>query len=74
MAGEHQIARRVLDDALASVREDAGGTEDTFTRALMCQLLEEYRKRRSAEDIVSELEEHIRTLEDDGNSVITRGC
>ena len=74
MAGEHQIARRVLDDALASVREDAGGNEDSFTRALMCQLLEEYRKRRSAADIVSELEEHIRTLEDDGNSVITRGC
>ncbi len=74
MAGEHQIARRVLDEALSSVREDAGGNEDSFTRALMCQLLEEYRKRRSAGDIISELEEHIRTLEDDGNSVITRGC
>ena len=74
MAGEHQIARRVLDEALSSVREDAGGNEDSFTRALMCQLLEEYRKRRSAGDIISELEEHIRTLEDDGHTVVTRGC
>lgn len=74
MAGEHQIAQRILDDALASVREDAGANEDSFTRALMCKLLEEYRKRRSAEDIVSELEQHIRTLEDDGHAVVTRGC
>lgn len=74
MAGEHQIAQRVLDEALASLREDAGANEDAFTRALMCRLLEEYGKRRSAADIVSELEQHIQALEDDGYSVVTRGC
>lgn len=74
MAGEHQIARRVLDEAVSSVREDTGGNEDPFTRALMCQLLEEYRKWRWADDIVSELEQHIQALEDDGRSVVTRGC
>ncbi len=74
MAGEHQIAQRVLDDALASLREDAGANEDSFTRALMSRLLEEYGKRRSAADIVSELEHHIRSLEDGGHPVVTRGC
>jgi len=39
MAGEQQGALRVLDDALASLREDAGANEDSFTRALMSQLL-----------------------------------
>ena len=74
MAGEHQIAQRVFNEALASVREEAGANDDSFTRALMCKLLEEYRKRRSAGDIVSELKQHIQALEDDGHSVVTRGC
>lgn len=74
MAGEHKIAGRMLDEALASLREDSGANEESFTRALMRKLLEDYRKRRLAEGIVSKLEQHIQTLEDGGHSVVTRGC
>lgn len=74
MAGEHQLAERVLNEALESARAENDMGEDVFARALMYRLVEYYRVERSADDIISELEEHIRTIEDDGESVITRGC
>lgn len=74
MAGEHQLAQRVLDEALKSARADGGMSEDTFTRALMYTLVEYYQGQRSPDDIISELDQHIRTIEDGGEPVITRGC
>lgn len=74
MAGEHQLAQRVLDEALKSARAENEMAEDIFARALMYRLVEYYQTQRSPDDIISELEQHIRTIEDGGESVITRGC
>ena len=74
MAGEYQRAKRAINEAIESIAGESGMDEEIFARALMTQLLERYRDRRSAADIISELEEHIRNIEDDGNAVITRGC
>lgn len=74
MAGEYQRAQEILDAAMASVANEPGMQEETLSRALMTQLIAFYRERRSAADIISELEQHIRTIEDDGDSVVTRGC
>ena len=74
MAGEHQLAERVLGEALEMARAEEGMSEDTFARALMIRLVEYYRAQRSQDDIISELEQHIRTVEDGDEPVITRGC
>ncbi|MCH7908610.1 MAG: hypothetical protein IIB38_03225 [Candidatus Hydrogenedentes bacterium] len=74
MAGEHQLAERVLGEALKSACAEEGMSEDIFARALMIRLVEYYRAQRSQDDIISELEQHIRTVEDGDEPVITRGC
>lgn len=74
MAGEYQLAKSVLDDAIGSIADKDGMREDTFARAMMSQLMEYYGETRQPKDIISELEQHIRTVQDEGESVITRGC
>lgn len=73
MAGEHQHAQSALEKLLENARNESMD-EDAYSRALMFQLIEYYQSKRPADDIISELEEHIRFLEDGGDSVITRGC
>ena len=73
MPGEYQRAKQVLDEALAAIADEPNIHEETFTRALTTQIVEYYREHRTQKDIVSELEQHIRTVIDDGESVITRG-
>lgn len=48
--------------------------EEVFARALMYALVQHYAKTRSPEDVISELDQRIREIEDGGESVITRGC
>ena len=74
MAGEHQLASRILDRALEEARESPSVDESVFARALMYALVQHYAKTRSPEDVVSELEQRIREIEDGAESVITRGC
>ena len=74
MAGEYQRAKAVLDEAMASIADEPGMQEETFSRALMSELLNYYLERRTSADIISELEQHIRTVQDGGDAVITRGC
>jgi hypothetical protein len=73
MAGEYQLAKKVLHSGLDSARDNDGMDEITFARALMYQLLEHNKKTREDTDIIGELEQHIRTIQDGGESVITRG-
>jgi hypothetical protein len=74
MAGEYQKAQQVLDDAMASVAAESGMQEETFSRALMAQLLKYYQENgRTSADVISELEQHIRSIQDGGQSVVTRG-
>lgn len=75
MPGEFQFAEKMLGNAMASAAEADGIHAETFSRALMTQLLKYYRDQgRTSADIISELEQHIRTIQDEGESVITRGC
>jgi len=74
MAGEYQKAQEVLDQAMAAVANESGMQEETFSRALMTQLLKYYGTQRSAADIIGELEQHIRSIQDEGESLIARGC
>ncbi len=74
MAGEYQLAQQKLEEGLESAREDSGMDDDTFARALMYQLVEHNKSYRSDKDIIGELEQIVRTIEDGGDSVITRGC
>jgi hypothetical protein len=73
MAGEYQLAQKVLDSGIESARDNDGMDEITFARALMYQLLEHNKKTREDKDIIGELEQHIRSIQDGGESVITRG-
>jgi len=74
MAGEYQLAQQLLETGLESAREDDGMDEETFARAMMCQVIEHSQTSRIGKDVISELEQHIRVIEDGGDSVITRGC
>ena len=74
MAGEHEFAQQALEEALESARAKGSLNEEVFSRALMYQLLDYYQKGRTVDDIVSEIEDHIRSLEDGGEHVVTRGC
>ena len=74
MAGEYQLAEKKLNEGLESARDDRGMDEDTFARAMMYQLIEHNKTYRSGTDIIGELEQIVRTIEDGGESVITRGC
>jgi hypothetical protein len=38
------------------------------------KLIDHNQASQTGEDIISELEQHIRVIEDGGDSVITRGC
>jgi len=48
--------------------------EETFAHVMMYQVIELNQTSRAGQDIISELEQHIRAIEDGGDSVITRGC
>jgi hypothetical protein len=74
MAGEYQLAQKMIDQGLEAARAENGMDEDTFARAMMYQLIEHNQSNRTGKDIISELEQHIRVIEDGGDSVITRGC
>ncbi len=74
MAGEYQLAQKLLETGLESARDDGGMDEETFARAMMYQVIEHNQTSRTGQDIISELEQHIRVIEDGGDSVITRGC
>ena len=74
MAGEYQLAQKLIERGVESAKEENGMDENTFARAMMCQLIEHNQTTRTGQDIISELEQHIRVIEDGGDSVITRGC
>ena len=74
MAGEYQLAQRLIDDGITTAVAETEMDDDVLARALMTQLLEHYRKSRPVDDIISELEHHIRWLQDGDDIVVTRGC
>ena len=74
MAGEYQLAQKFLDDGLEAARNDNGMDDEVFARAMMYQLLEHNKTSRTNEDMIGELEQHIRSIQDEGDAVITRGC
>ena len=74
MAGVYQLAQRLIDDAVAAGAAQAGMNPEVLARALMTQLIEHYRQSRPIDDIVGELEQHIRSLQDGDEAVVTRGC
>lgn len=74
MPGEYPLAQRLLADALAAARTEPGIDESTLTRALLHEVLELARRSRSDEDVISEIEGHIRRIEDGDDAVVTRGC
>ena len=74
MAGEYQLAEQKLQEGLESARDDRGMDEETFARAMMYQLMEYNKANRSGQDIIGELEQIVRSIQDEGHSVITRGC
>ncbi len=74
MAGEHDLAKKIIAEAIQSATTIETIDEGAFTRALMFQLIEHNRQSRSDEDIISELEHYIRDIEDGDSIVISRGC
>ena len=74
MAGEYQLAEKVLESGLDSARENDGMDETVLARAMMYQVIEHYKKTRDENDIIGELEQYLRGFEDEGEPVITRGC
>jgi len=74
MAGEYQLAQRLIDEGLSAASADPAMDGDVLARALMTQLLEHYKTSRVVDDIVSELEQHIQSLLEGDEHVVTRGC
>lgn len=74
MAGEYQNAERAVDECLHAAECDAAVDEDVLLRALMYAVIARYQRTRSAADIASELEHHVRALADGDEIVVTRGC
>ena len=83
--GVHLIALAVDDLAAATAEMKANGArviEDgnqVFIHpkdghGVMYQLIEHNKTCRTGKDIIGELEQIVRTIEDEGDSVITRGC
>lgn len=73
MAGEYQLAQRLIESGLETARENNGMDEVTFARAMMHELTEHNRKSRTNKDVIGELEQVIRFILDEGDPVITRG-
>ena len=74
MAGEYQLAQRLIDEGVRTAQKDALMDDEVLSRALMAQLIAHYRQSRSPADVASELEHHLRSLEDGDHVVVTRGC
>ncbi len=73
MAGEYQVAQRLIQEGMAEAAAAPGMDRGTLARAFMYQLLEHNKNTREVKDIISELEQHVMSLLDDGDHVITRG-
>jgi hypothetical protein len=74
MAGEHDLAKKIIQNAIQTANTNATMDQGAFERALMFQLLEHNRQTRSDQDIISELEHYIRDIEDGDSTVVSRGC
>jgi len=74
MAGEHDLAKKIIQDSIQAANANDAMDQGAFERALMFQLLEHSRQSRSDEDIISELEHYIRDIEDGDSTVVSRGC
>lgn len=64
MAGPYELARQHLDTAMATAAAE-NIDPDRFAKALLSELLQQLRRRRSAEDIRSEVAFELENLEDD---------
>lgn len=64
MAGPYELARTHLESAMAAATE-AGIDADRFGKALLSELLQQLRRRRSAADLRSEVAFELENLEGD---------
>jgi len=73
MAGEYQLAKRLIDQGLEEVAASGGMDGETFARALLYELIQHDLKTRGAKNVKSELEQCLIEIDDGGDHVITRG-
>jgi len=64
MAGPYELARQHLDSAMAAAAAESIDP-DRFAKALLSELLQQLRRRRSAEDIRSEVAFELENIEGD---------
>ncbi|MCC5885490.1 MAG: hypothetical protein JJT88_03550 [Gammaproteobacteria bacterium] len=64
MAGAYELARQHLDSAMAAAAA-ADIDPDRFAKAMLSELLQRFRQRRSAEDIRSEVAFELENLDGD---------
>ncbi len=73
MAGEYQVARDCVAQALARAAEDRGMSEEAMCNALLGTLVSHMAKGRTRKDLMSFIEFHVESVGED-EFVITRGC
>ncbi len=64
MTGPYELARQHLDCAMAAAAEQSIDPE-RFAKAMLSELLQQLRRRRSAEDIRSEVAFELENLDGD---------
>ncbi|MGD9603331.1 MAG: hypothetical protein AB7O21_01735 [Gammaproteobacteria bacterium] len=73
MAGEYDVARACVEQALAQAARHDGMSEDAMCNALLGTLIGVMAKGRTRKDLMSFIEFQIEAIGED-EFVITRGC
>ena len=73
MAGEYDVARKCIEQALEGAAQDRGMSPQTMSDALLATLLGHMLKSRSRKDLLSFIEFQMEASGEE-EFVITRGC
>ncbi len=73
MAGEYDVARRCLGEAMAAAERDAAMSPETMSTALLSTLLKQMLASRARADVQSLVDYQLEACGTDEH-VITRGC
>lgn len=73
MAGEYDVARKCIAEALDAAEQDRGMSPPSMADALLATLLGHMQKSRTRKDLMSFIEFQLESIGED-EFVITRGC
>jgi hypothetical protein len=74
MAGEYQLAEKVITEMLQTAEADPAMSSETAARALLAGIIEHNARQRSITDLQHEIAYLLENMTEDGEFVITRGC